>query len=211
MPRLLTFGDSYVFGDALPDGWPLIPNSLPSNYAWPKLLANNLGYESINLAKGGSGNTEILWRILNTTFLDDDLVIVGWSPHFDRSSFFEFVDGNTTRRIVEKNRRYKDIILSMGDPISNSSVMYRGHINYDIIIKNYLTIQHSSLYLKNKKIRFYNLLTFKDPANIIEIPNSLNIPFVDIDKALDKSHPGVESHALLASLIFNKVDANGLY
>jgi len=210
MPRLVTFGDSYVFGDALPDTWPRTADTLPSSYAWPKLLADKLGFVSVNLAKGGSSNTEILWKILNTTFLDDDLVIIGWTPHFDRSSFFEFVDSNNTTVIKENNPRHKDIVLSMGEPTKNIRIGHRGPLNYDTIIKNYITIQHGSLYLENKKLQFYNMLIFKDKNNIVEIPNLLNIKFYSMDKALDKGHPGVESHARVANLIFDKVSHHGI-
>jgi len=84
MSRLVTFGSSTTFGQALPDTWDYkknipIPDQGPSKYAWPQLLANKLDVECINLSKPGISNKEIWYTILNTKFKPDDKVIILWS------------------------------------------------------------------------------------------------------------------------------------
>ena len=62
--RLVAFGCSQTWGSALPDVWGIKENQTihergVSKYAWPKLLANKLDVECVNLGIAGASNKEI--------------------------------------------------------------------------------------------------------------------------------------------------------
>lgn len=75
-----SFGCSFIFGTDLADG------DYGKNYAsvskstWPALMAKNLGLDYHCYARPGSGNLQIIERLLNQTAnIDKDLYIVGWT------------------------------------------------------------------------------------------------------------------------------------
>jgi len=78
MSRLITFGCSHTFGQALPDVWNNI-RSGPSKYAWPQLLADKLNIECVNLGIPGASNKQIWFRIVKIKFEPNDIVIILWS------------------------------------------------------------------------------------------------------------------------------------
>jgi hypothetical protein len=218
IPRLIAFGDSYTQGIGLPDAYPLSPSIYDfsgSEYAWPTLLATKLNYKILNLANGGSGNLEILWKILSTDFHDDDLVIVMWS-HFTRINQFKFVNTDNVYRELElyaDHKRKKTLADISGYRVPKlfGYKVTDNDLDYDMATKNHLLMSHGSLYLKNKGLRSYHLLATTEhifPIHPkIKIENFLNIIPNDWhrDKALDDQHPGIESQKLLASLIYDKI------
>ena len=74
--RLVTFGCSYPFGQGLPDciGHNSIyaPGPNPSLYAFPSLIAKQIGVENINLARPGASNKEIVYKVQQFQFERDD-------------------------------------------------------------------------------------------------------------------------------------------
>jgi len=205
MPRLVVFGDSYTFGDGLPDCYPVTPETKPSEYVWAQLVANKLDYELVNLAKCGSSNLEILWKIMNTSFKDDDLILVAWTPHHIRSHFFEFINKTTTTKVGTENPRYKDIVMSMGDISSDTKYDdLDHHKNYDITMKNYLIVNHGGLFLKNKNLNYYHIELSKKFTDF-EIDNTITILPWMVDLGLDNGHPGPKSHEVLSRIIYNKL------
>lgn len=208
MPRLLAFGCSYTFGSAMPDAWPMRGDLDPSRYAWPELLSQRLNYEPVNLAKGGAGNLEILWEIMSTDFKSDDLVIIMWT-HFTRLNDFVFVEPGTGDTFLELG--HKKTAKKGGYRVPMSARILKGDIGYDLANKNYLLMNHGSLFLKDKGLKSYHFLATNEYVfprhNNIVIENFLDIKPVDwqIDTALDNMHPGVESQKLLASLIYDKI------
>ena len=202
MPRLVVFGDSYSFGDGMPDCYPVTSDTKPSSYVWSQLVANKLEYELVNLSKGGSSNLEILWKIMNTSFKDDDLILVAWTPHHSRSHFFEFINSTTTATIGKENPKYKDLVLSMGELNSNDADQ---HKNYDITMKNYLIVHHGGLYLKNKNLNYYHIELSNNNFIDFEIENTITILPWKVDVGLDNLHPGQISYSRLGYLIYNKL------
>jgi hypothetical protein len=84
--KLLTVGDSFTFGQELSD---VTDNVTSSKFAWPELLAGQLGWQVNNLAKPGSGNTRMIRTIVNE--IDNyDVFIIAWT-HWAR---IEFADAN---------------------------------------------------------------------------------------------------------------------
>lgn len=215
MPRVVAFGCSFTYGHGLPDCYDgkigCGPN--PSNFAWPRLLANKLGYTFANMGKGGSGNTEILWRLLNFNFEVDDVCVIMWS-YFDRSNFFRYSNDITGKRI-ERNHRLLDEEKSVFDENNN--------------ITNLLAMSHAAYYLDSLNISSYacvgayrvDQVALGDRENIqidefdfishdrIKIANldlSFNMISHVVDAALDGKHPGIRSHQLIAERLYNNLN-----
>ena len=78
--RVRSCGCSLIFGNELGDDgchedWPT-----PSNFTWPALIAQRLGAEYHCHARAGSGNLQILERVLcHAALYPQDFFIIGWS------------------------------------------------------------------------------------------------------------------------------------
>lgn len=212
MPRLVSFGCSYTFGSAMPDAWPVkLSSRIPSSYAWPKLLANKLNYDVLNLGFGGAGNLEILWNIMSTDFIQDDLVIILWT-HFTRLEHFKFIEPSISETIDDpKYSEHFKFATKSGYRVPMNLRILKADIGYDLATRNYLVMDHGSLFLKNKGLKAFHILAtgeyiYPKHSNIA-IENFLDIKPDQwhVDKALDNIHPGVESQKLLASLIYDKI------
>ncbi len=202
MSRLIAFGCSFTFGQGLIDIYPSSNKS--SRFAWPELLGNKLKRSVINRGKPGIGNLEILNRVLTTKFEPSDIVVIMWSQ-FVRHDFFRY-----------------DLI-----PIG-SRIHYEEFLKYNPIeekwwidnnrARNWLTIHQCSLYLQSINIPFVSFMGIVGhndtlPYPKLEIPNLLtdiNVSDWFVDRALDaheegKGHPGLESHKLIANLIYDKI------
>ena len=193
MSRLVAFGCSYTFGVGLPDIYPRT-SGLPSDMAWPNLLGQQLNFEVCNLSSGGSGNSEILNKILQTDFEPDDLVIIMWS-HFVR--FDHFVCDNSNY-IGEREWTWE------------RDVLVKSNLQWHNAYKNYLTFHHAAMYLQYKRLKNMSFIAFaKDyekypKPNYLTIPNLYEIIGYHQDKALD-NHFGVKSHKVLADILYNKL------
>ena len=78
MQRLVTFGDSYTFGQGL-DGTN-IAHRHPHPDAWPEHLGKMLGVDTvINMSCPGSSNKQIWLTALNFEFQQGDIVVFCWS------------------------------------------------------------------------------------------------------------------------------------
>jgi len=77
--NLKSFGDSFIFGTDLLDADD--KNRIASQKTWPALLAQYLDLDYKCIAKGGSGNLQILERVLTSTTVSNksDLFVIGWT------------------------------------------------------------------------------------------------------------------------------------
>ena len=202
MTRLVTFGCSYTYGQALPDCW--INNSykiakagpVPSKYAWPALLGKKLNLEVVNLSLPGSSNKKIWHKIVNATLYPDDIVVVAWT-HLSRHCL-----------ITSKSQYINIGPWEDKSPIGDSFFRFFNN-NYDLSIDLNLRMSHISQYLCNKNIKNYHLFSVKDDVNI-ELYNNcnlLNVNFQDyhIDKALDNKHPGVKSQSKFTKKLYKEI------
>jgi hypothetical protein len=89
---LKAFGCSFIHGTDLADVGELTENRFrPSQSTWPALIAKQLGLGYNCVAKGGSGNLQILDNVLSSAEMDRnqrDMYIVAWSwsSRFDYSN-----------------------------------------------------------------------------------------------------------------------------
>lgn len=80
--RIIAFGCSNTYGHGLSDCFE--PNSREagpraSRLAWPQLVANQIGYECVNLGICGASNKLITYRAQNYQFGSRDVAVFLWS------------------------------------------------------------------------------------------------------------------------------------
>lgn len=125
--------------------------------AWPKFLADKLGYDHINLAKGGSSNYRIIrttqnWIIKNVlldkTYKSEDVcVIIMWSG-FDRKEVY-FHDTNVlddinplckpeyiNTKMVKEINALKDVIVYFHDDVFSNHEFITMFINFYEFLEN---------------------------------------------------------------------------
>lgn len=78
--KLKSFGCSFIFGTDLHDDGRHAAKATPSNYTWPALLAQRHNLEYHCYARPGSGNLQILERLLSQLCDTEPAVyVVGWT------------------------------------------------------------------------------------------------------------------------------------
>jgi hypothetical protein len=197
MGRLVAFGCSLTYGHGLPDCFvpPIHPGDKPSEYSWPFLLGKKLGLEVVNLGSPGSGNLEILYKLLQYNFDKNDLCIVHWS-FYERLDLVRLSTDHTYRINFEN--------------IDKEFLSEQGYIIHTEL-RNFMVIHHA--YLNLEKINIPYL--FIDKKNhVVPVPSFLKTnnysnynlnEYFTLDLALDNSHPGIESHKRFSDYLYRKI------
>ena len=77
---LKSFGCSFIYGSDLADDGRNQTHATPSKLTWPALLAQSLNYDYACYARPGSGNLQILERILTQAACNEPaLSVIGWT------------------------------------------------------------------------------------------------------------------------------------
>jgi hypothetical protein len=194
MGRLIAFGCSMTYGQALPDCFvpPYNAGPKPSKYSWISLVAELTKLECVNLAKPGSSNKRIAHDILNFKFLDDDTVFIQWTYP------------NRTTVIESKNKAHN--ILPNLKEIKSLTYYRELHSPYDSILQSKLYIHSINMLLKSKNINVYNLVLKKEYTKCLNlfgvvtehIPLYLDEYERKYPRALDKCHIGIEGNSMFA-------------
>ena len=208
MTRLITFGCSNTFGQALPDVWDYekneeILNSGPSKYAWPQILADKLNLECVNLGLPGASNKEVWFHIVNTEFKKSDIVIILWPVKLRWC-------------IIEDPVPYTGEVVQIG-PFNRRrkhppSIAFFKYIynEQDHIIDYFMRVNYVSMLLKNKvKILKHYETEITEPYNYpkwfdsnIEKVNFVQDILDIYPKAMDNGHPGEEGNKAFADILY---------
>jgi len=196
--RLLAFGCSLTYGHGLKDCYSGKkkdkPGDKPSLYSWPAILSKMLDRECVNLSEPGSSNKKICHKVLSTNFRSDDMVFINWS-YISRSCCIRGDD------IFDLDLKAKGKLNSAFRNLSTRS---------DLAFMSAVFVNYISLYLKNKNIENYQLITEQDFLRLEKIDaNVLQSNIQSIrnknKKALDNSHPGEDAHLEFAKSIYNEI------
>lgn len=198
--NLYTFGCSNTYGAMLEDC--KVPSAQPpSKDAWPAVLGKMLNTTVHNLAYPGSSNKQILFKILNTKFLKNSLIIIHWS----------YVD----RYCILSND--KTIVTQIGPWLSKNDALNKFfykkfYSSEDMILDsifrmNYAKQHLDNLSLLNLHLNMNDITTFPDWNNVKLL--DINMPSVrtNYPKATDKIHPGDKAHKALAKLIYKYINS----
>lgn len=208
MRTLFAFGDSFTYGHGLEDCWIKQGDSYTvgpvcSQYAWPSILAKDLGYNLNNYSQPGFSNLAILHSILNTKFSNDAVCIIMWSYPL-RDMIFKQSYINSTE-MFDKNIDNSKNIVHMGSWVNSELTRnwLLTHNNVDLKIRSWLHIHHANLYLDSINIPHINFFIDFNSLKTHK-PLFVKIPYGDIDLtlvdcALDNSHPGPLTHRRLGA------------
>jgi hypothetical protein len=201
--NLVTFGCSFTYGHGLQDCFEPESNGsgpVPSKLAWPQLLADELKLNCVNLSSPGSGNTEMLYKILNHNFTQEDFVLVFWS-YSERDIVFD-EQGNMARIAHFESYPYLKEWAKI-------------HGSYDLETRTWLCMHHAYLYLTNLDVKFNFLKInkeFPQPSWAKDIfvldtdPLQMMLKaWSQKDYALDCSHPGESFHKELTNNLSKKI------
>lgn len=200
--RIVSFGCSITFGHGLPDCFepPTEPGSVASQYAWPSLLASELGVGLDNKSKCGSSNLEILTSVLTYKFQEGDVAIIMWSFK-ERDLLFG------KKSLFGKQQMAQ---IGIWQKTDTAKKWFDVHTDEDLAVRSWFNVHHATCYLENNSIPFYNTFVMLKDLEKYK-PTFLNAPYYDIrmnlsmpkDLALDKRHPGIKTHTLIANRIKN--------
>jgi len=149
--RLKSFGCSFIHGTELSDDC-----TTGSQLTWPAHLAKHLGRVYHCHARGGSGNLQVLERVLH--HIDDsdgsDLFVIGWT-WIDRHDYY---DSNSTPDEISRSTW---MTITPSDQTIMSKTYYRDlHSEYRDKFTNLSYIKLAIDSLNQKKIPF--VMTYMD-------------------------------------------------
>ena len=207
MSRLIGFGCSFTYGHGLIDCFdpPFDPGKKASEYSWVGCLSRQLKIPSINLARPGSSNLEILYRILNFKFEPNDIAVILWT--------------DIARDLIwKKEPDYPGDLefqpIGSWMTLDNDKIDYSAwlslHSDIDLIIRTWFCVHHAECFLENRGIKnlsfFINTKEMFD--NVPEYITTKNVSKLDAssllftnDLALDSRHPGPQAHNKFAEYI----------
>lgn len=204
MNRIVAFGCSNTQGQSLPDLKDGDHNV--SDYAWPAVLAKNLGFSVWNRAHGGASNKLILHRLLNTDFEKTDVVVIMWTA-FCRSCF---IDKDKVLRMLPSDINRPRIDNKEANRLH--SAYYYEHFDsdynawYDSMVQINLAKAHlDSLQIKNLHFTWDPSPYQSKRPNWNKV-NLITKKFSNIDFARDNDHPGVQSQKLMAEFMQKQLE-----
>lgn len=184
--KIRAYGCSYTSGHGIEDVWdPINKKNLTdvSKQSWPFQVGKGLDLPVINYGFGGSSNKEILYKILNTEFCQDDIVIVLWT-YVARSCIIN------TDELFRLTPNYRDKVNKFWKKNFTSAENLNFEFQTNYSLANY--------YLKDKNIKTFNLMINKNYWDLVE-KNNNNIDniYLKINTppyGIDGKHPHISEY-----------------
>jgi hypothetical protein len=205
--RLVAFGCSLTYGDGLPDCYVSDPTDplgyhagpVPSRHAWPRLAADMLGMDCLNLAGSGNSNTRILLGVLTHAWQPGDAAAVLWT-YPDRD--YLLLEGGP-RNVGPWNATSWDTATSY----------YTAHDGCDMQTRAWISHHHAASYLSSIGIPFTMASASPwergwwtgDDHRAIDA-SVFSQPFMDV--GLDGLHGGMLQHEAWAREFADRMSAN---
>lgn len=153
--KLKSFGCSFIFGTDLADDGRYGSYATPSRLTWPALVADHFGYHYRPYARPGSGNLQILERLLNEIDRHDPAIyVIGWT-YIDR---FDYVD--ETLATPWPGTKWRTIVPIDTDNLSRT--YFRDlHSEYADKLRSLLYVRTALDILRHNGCQF--VMTYQDP------------------------------------------------
>lgn len=209
---LYTVGDSFTYGDELPD---------PKTQAWPVLLAEKLGYELCNRGSSGVGNNYIVKSIIkDIPRVQPDLVVVAWTS----CGRMEFADESDDpvfdiwpycQRRWHRPLPYRDTLVRYITKYNNPMHQYRSWLRLVVLLQDYLKLRNInyrfvSAFDNQWMSRDYLHLS-REYADQIDVqqfvgwPDNGMIEWASAYPIAPGGHPLEQGHSAIAEKIFNSL------
>jgi hypothetical protein len=212
MKKLVTFGDSFTYGEELED----------RSSAWPQQLANKLNYRVINYGMPGTCNDSMVRKLL--TFCSDplenvntELVVIAWSSpgrreYADERGEFTIWPGANAAKFV-KELPWREDLLNYINEYHNTEWLCRNYVNNVILAQSLLRdrgipylmldIVHNEYY-KNLHLRALKpLVELIDTSKYIGWGHSGMAEWVGKVKRGSGGHFLEDGHRIVADKIYN--------
>lgn len=152
--KLKSFGCSFIFGTDLSDDGRNGAYPTGSKLTWPALLAKNLGHDYQTFARPGSGNLQILERLLTNVDVDDPAIyVIGWT-WIDR---FDYID--LSLKTPWPGSKWKTLMPIDTTPVAEN--YYKNlHSEYHDKFISLTYIKTAIDFLKSKNCKF--IMTYMD-------------------------------------------------
>ena len=203
---LYTLGDSFTFGEELPD---------PATQSWPTLLANRLGYDLMNKGKPGCGNSYMIkTAIKDVPVLKPDLVIVAWTScgrmeFADRYSVYDIWPGS--ERKFERPYPHRQTVEKYITSFNNEAHQYRSWLRSVILLQDFFKLRNINYRFvntfDNQKLSHKYLTDSKVYSDLIDTQQFLGWPYTGIVEWAagcptgPRHHPLQEGHVCIANAI----------
>lgn len=196
--RLITFGDSYTFGQELTD---------PATSSWPALIAKKYNLNLINYAQPGYSNDAIIENVVEHRYTSNDLVIICFSM-INRFYFEDQQGWFVTIPSVKQDTYIRQEITKNLISIVSFSWLYKRYLNQIILLQNFLknnNVNYLFCAANHNEIDLnFNNLKFTDLVNLIDTDLFFGWPhktFEELTKSLPRGtcgHPLEEAHDVYA-------------
>jgi hypothetical protein len=203
---LYTLGDSFTFGEELPE---------PTTQSWPALLANKLGYDLRNRGRPGCGNNYIIkTAIKEVPVLKPDLVIVAWTScgrmeFADRYSVYDIWPGS--ERKFERPYPHRQTVEKYITSYNNEAHQYRSWLRSVILLQDFFKLRNINYRFVNtfdtQKLSHKYLTASKIYSDLIDTQQFLGWPYTGIVEWAagcptgPRHHPLQEGHVCIANAI----------
>jgi hypothetical protein len=212
--HLVVNGCSWTYCQGLED---------PKNQGWPKLLADQLGCEVVNLAIPGTGNDTIHRRTYeyvheNLPTNSKPFFVIMWSQYWRREYWFRkyykadcddfapmyYPDGepeNDYERAFIKNFNEEEFLRKMMVLKTSLKALFDTY-NIPYIMSDYHDDHTPNKIVNEIKSRFPNFYKKFSTLNDIESVNSITKPY----SKTPCGHDGLDTHPILANEIKKTID-----
>jgi hypothetical protein len=211
--RLLAIGDSFTYGEELPD----------LNKSWPHQLGKKLGYEVINLGEPASSNDSIIRRLMEYVITQNvpvDLVVIGWSllgrqEFADEIGYYDVWPGYGGNLFIQDGATWRNDLCAYISKYHNREYYFLKFLQQVTLIQSFLKSKNINYVMMNvlendyykKKLSFFWEKYFEE---------------IDKDKFLGFNHSGMiewtqglakgpqghfleEGHALVADKVYEHI------
>lgn len=218
MTKLVTFGDSFTYGDELED----------RTSAWPQQLANKLGYQLINYGQSGTCNDSMLRKLvefLSDPIESDDvgLVVIAWSnpgrkEYADESGVFTIWPGARPDRFW-KYQPWREDLVDYINEYHNSEWLCKNYL-INVISAQAILKERNIPYLMldimfNQYYKTLHLVPLAPMVNLVDAKNYIgwnNSGMAEWVGKRIKRGPGghflEEGHQIVADKIYNYYENN---
>jgi hypothetical protein len=201
--KILCIGDSFTYGDELPD---------PASQSWPSLLAKDNGWDVNNLGKSGCSLERCIRVLFEEIDKGYDLVILGCPPWVRQEIYFKpkktFITSSAHKKIATipwengfYEYSYDDLIyykkwltsiIQIQSFLKQTKQPYILYAVYQLLVDEYLQECKS-------------LLDKIDKDHFLEWPSSMHFLVKDFPHG-PGNHPLEEGHRHIANIIQMKIN-----
>lgn len=177
--KVITFGDSFTYGEELPDLY----------QAWPYRLGDLVKCEIVNCGLPAASNDKIL-RLIMESFVtepDSDLYIIGWtspgrSEHADEFGYYDVWPGYQGNLFKNNDTTWRNNLVDYVSRYHNAMSLHKKFIHQVLLIQEFLKSHGKDYIMMNVgQNDYYKKITVPDYNRYLELIDASR--FMGLDKS----------------------------